>query len=254
MDEQSSEKTNLFDHLIEGHSFLKLSAIVFLVLCIFWSYFTSEMIGSWLSHITIETGPNNEYLTIYSPFEWVTTRWMIILQLSLISLMPLGSILMYRFAKSGLYPRERSYFASVLFLTISLVPVMVLLIWIYGIPLIFEFATEFNSSISVGEKYDAASIFSFGIGITWILLVWALTILVLSLSRIFGLVEDGNSRFRIRIVAISASVLVLTLPVEYDGLRLVISAAVSALADVISRMVPIAMPQWKEHRHSDTSV
>ena len=85
-------------------------------------------------------------------------------------------------------------------------------------------------------------------------MVWALTILVLSLSRIFGLVEDGNSRFRIRIVAISASVLVLTLPVEYDGLRLVISVAVSALADVISRMVPIAMPQWKEHQHSDTSV
>ena len=84
---------------------------------------------------------------------------------------------------------------------------MILIIWIYGIPYIFDLATEFNSSIGVGEKYDAASIFSIGIGITWVLLVWAITILILSLSRVFGLVENGNSRFRLRIVAISASLL-----------------------------------------------
>ncbi len=247
-------RTNIHRHLIDGHNFLKVNAIAFSMLCVFWSYFTSDMIEAWLSHITIETGPNNENLSIYSPFEWVMMRWEIVLLFSFVSLMPLASILIYRFAKPGLYPRERSYLLSVLFLTTTFVPVIILIIWIYGIPYIFEFATKYNSSFIVGERYDAVSIFSFGVGITWVLLVWALTILVLSLSRVFGLVEDGNSRFRIRIVAISASLLVLTLPVEYDGLRLVISIAVSALADGISRMVPVAMPQWTEHQHSDTPV
>ena len=254
MEEQAPETTNLHHHLTEGLDLLKVNAIAFSILCLFWSYFTSDMIETWLSHITIATGPNNENLSIYSPFEWVMMRWEIVLLFSLISLMPLSSILIYRFAKPGLYPRERTYLVSVLFLTTTLVPVMILIIWIYGIPYIFDLATEFNSSIGVGEKYDAASIFSIGIGITWVLLVWAITILILSLSRVFGLVENGNSRFRLRIVAISASLLVLTLPVEYDGLKLVISIIVSALADGISRMVPVAMPQWTEHQHSDTSV
>ena len=254
MNDQSSENNNLYHHLIEGHNFLKINAISFSILCIFWSYFTSDMIDAWLNQITIETGPNNENLSIYSPFEWVMMRWEIVMLFSLISIMPLASILFYRFAKPGLYPRERSYLVSVLFLTTTLVPLLILIIWFYGIPYIFEYTEEFNSSIFVGEKFDAASIFSFGIGITWVLLVWALAFLILSLSRIFGLVEEGNSRFRIRVIAISASLLILTLPVEYDGLRLVISISISVLADGISRIIPVAMPQWTEHQHSDMSV
>ena len=251
---ESSENNNLYYHLIEGHSFLKVNAIAFTILCVFWSYFTTDIIEAWLSHIKIETGPNNPNLSIYSPFEWIMLRWEIVILFSLVSIMPLSSILLYRFAKPGLYHRERGYLVSVLSMTTTLIPLLILTIWFYGIPYIFEYTKEFNSSINVGEKYDAASIFSFGIGITWVLLVWAITLLTLSFSRIFGLVQDGNSRFRVRVVAISASLLIITLPVEYDGLRLVISIAITVLADSFSKIIPVAMPQWTEHQHSDTSV
>ena len=91
----------------------------------------------------------------------------------------------------------------------------------------------------VSARYDAVSIISLGIGFSWILVIGVLTTLILSLSRFFGMVVDNESRIRIRILLISFSLILLSLPKTYDGLRIIISLLTVFFADSISRLTPI---------------
>ena len=91
----------------------------------------------------------------------------------------------------------------------------------------------------VSARYDAVSIISMGIGVSWILVIGTLTTLVLSMSRFFGMVVDNESRIRIRILLISFSLVLLSLPSTYDGLRIIISLLTIFFADSISRLTPI---------------
>jgi hypothetical protein len=91
----------------------------------------------------------------------------------------------------------------------------------------------------VSARYDAVSIISLGIGFSWVLVIGVLTTLVLSMSRFFGMVVDNESRIRIRILLISFSLVLLSLPKTYDGLRIIISLLTVFFADSISRLTPI---------------
>ena len=53
--------------------------------------------------------------------------------------------------------------------------------------------------------------------------------------------------------AISAGTLVLTLPVEFDGLRLLIAIVVVLLADMVSGLVPIYLPNSGESANFDAN-
>ena len=75
-------------------------------------------------------------------------------------------------------------------------------------------------------------------GLSWIIIVWSLTLVTLSLARIFGLVEMGEARLRMRILAISCGMLILTLPYEFDGLRILTALIVVISADRISSTAP----------------
>ena len=75
-------------------------------------------------------------------------------------------------------------------------------------------------------------------GLSWIIIVWSLTLVTLSLARIFGLVEMGEARLRMRILAISSGMLILTLPYEFDGLRILTALIVVISADRISSTAP----------------
>jgi len=91
----------------------------------------------------------------------------------------------------------------------------------------------------VSARYDAVSIISLGIGVSWILVIGTLTTLVLSMSRFFGMVTDNESRIRIRILLICFSLILLSLPSTYNGLRIIISLLTVLFADYISRLTPI---------------
>ena len=68
---------------------------------------------------------------------------------------------------------------------------------------------------------------------------FVLTTLVLSMSRFFGMVTDNESRIRIRILLICFSLILLSLPSTYNGLRIIISLLTVLFADYISRLTPI---------------
>jgi len=229
-------------HLDEMHGLVRILAICLCILCIFWSFMAEDIVSIWIGILPIESGPNNENLSVYAPFDWVQMRWEIIFMLSLVSLMPILSIQLYRFSRSGLFPRERNWLIAVLLLSTTIVPISIILVWLYAIPSLFELATGFGIPSSVGVRYDASSVISFAIGVSWVMVIWAVTVLALSLTRLFGLLSNGKTRFRNRMIAISAGTLILTLPIEFDGLRVLIGIIVVVFADFLSGFVPIYKP------------
>jgi Sec-independent protein secretion pathway component TatC len=225
-------------HFAELNKILRKSAILFLIFCIIWSSASHHIISAWLELLPIQTGVENESFFVYSPLDWLGVRWSTILLLSLISVLPYASLQIYAFSRIGLIPREQTWLKAVLVTSSAAVPLIIVLVWISGLPMLFEIADAAGTIDGVGVRYDAASVFSIALGASWILVIWALTVITLSLTRVLGLVELGSTRMRFRFLAISAGLLVLTLPVEYDGLRLLTAISVTYTADAISRTTP----------------
>ena len=173
--------------------------------------------------------------------------------LSIVSILPLMSVMSYKFAKPGLYPRERKWLISVLILTTAMVPISIFIIWAFGLPALFDLSMSHGVPEGVLVRYDAASIFSLGLGATWVLVVWSVTTTTLSLSRIFGMLHSGKTRFRNRMLAISTGIVILTLPVEYDGLKIVIAILTAISAEMVSQTAPVKMELWDPHANTEST-
>ena len=106
------------------------------------------------------------------------------------------------------------------------------------IPYYIEAGIQLDSISSVTPRYDASELFALASGISWILILTFTSTLFLSLSRLFGLVEEGRSRFRNRVFAIVGGLLILTLPEIFEGLRILVAISVLVTAELISRTVP----------------
>ena len=240
-------------HLEELNSIARKAAFVMLLLCIFWSFTANHVVSMWLEIVPLPTGPNNENLSVYGPFDWILMRWSVVILLSMVTMLPMVSVLTYKFAKPGLFPRERNWLIAVLILTTTVVPVSIIVIWAFGIPALLDFTRISGTPAGILIRYDAASIFSLGLGVTWVMVVWSVTTITLSLSRIFGMVSSGKTRFRNRLLAISSGIILLTLPVEYDGLKLLIAIMMVFLADVISQTAPVKMTLWGPDGNIDST-
>ncbi len=227
-------------HLADMHRLLRTSIIALGISCLFWSFFVSHIMSAWLDLLPLHTGPENENLSIYGPFDWIEARWSLVLVLAFTSAMPLTSILIQRFSHSGLLPSERSWLFSVLLISSILVPLLIIAVWAFVIPKLIGFVKIASSLDGVGISYDAASVFSLALGASWILIVWSLTVVSIGLARLYGLIEFAETRLRYRILIISGGTLVITLPVEFDGLRLLIAICITSSADAISRTIPVA--------------
>ena len=251
--DQNPENVNHSQHFEELHSIARKSALLFLIICIIWSFVCNQAISLWLDKSPLPVGPNNENLAVFEPFDWIQIRWSIVMLLSIVSILPLMSVMSYKFAKPGLYPRERKWLISVLILTTAMVPISIFIIWAFGLPALFDLSMSHGVPEGVLVRYDAASIFSLGLGATWVLVVWSVTTTTLSLSRIFGMVHSGKTRFRNRMLAISAGIVILTLPVEYDGLKIVIAILTALSAEMVSQTAPVKMELWDPHANTESS-
>ena len=252
-EDQNPENVNHSQHFQELHSIARKSAFLFLIICIIWSFVCNQAIFLWLEKSPLPTGPNNENLAIFEPFDWIQIRWSLVMLLSIVSILPLMSVMSYKFAKPGLYPRERKWLISVLILTTAMVPICILVIWTFGLPALFNLSMTHGVPEGVLVRYDAASIFSLGLGATWVLVVWSVTTATLSLSRIFGMVYSGKTRFRNRMLAISSGIVILTLPVEYNGLKIVIAILTAISAEMVSQTAPVKMELWDPHANTESS-
>ena len=241
----TSQFTNIFpssgiqEHLSDLNTIARRISFTLIVMCVFWSFSIDSMMTHWLGLLPLETDPNNEYMSIFGPFDWIQLRWAAVILLAFLSLLPLISIQAYSFASPGLYPSERNWLISVLILTTTITPIIIFLIWYHGIPVLFELSEVSGRPEGVLVRYDATAIFSIAMAISWLLVIWSVTTIFLSLTRIFGMINKGETRFRKRLLAISTGVIILTLPIEFDGLKIMIAILSAIISDFVSNSMPV---------------
>ena len=232
-------KRDFQEHLRDLNTIARRISFALIIMCLFWSFPIDHMITHWLGALSFDTIPNQENMSIYGPFDWLNLRWTAVIILAFLSLLPLISIQAYLFARPGLYPSERIWLISVLILTTIVIPIVIFLIWYQGLQFLFFLSETSGRPDGVLVRYDASSIFSIGIAISWVLGIWSVTTISLSLTRIFGITNNGELKFRKRLLAISTSVIILTLPIEFDGLRIIIAILSIILADLVSSSIPV---------------
>ena len=232
-------KRDFQEHLRDLNTIARRISFALIIMCLFWSFSIDHMITHWLSALSFDTIPNQENMSIYGPFDWLNLRWTAVILLAFLSLLPLISIQAYLFARPGLYPSERIWLISVLILTTIVIPIVIFLIWYQGLQFLFFLSESSGRPDGVFVRYNASSIFSIGIAISWVLGIWSVTTISLSLTRIFGITNNGELKFRKRLLAISTSVIILTLPIEFDGLKIIIAILSTILADLVSGSIPV---------------
>tara|TARA_B110000003_G_scaffold267830_1_gene296560 strand:- start:4197 stop:4916 length:720 start_codon:yes stop_codon:yes gene_type:complete len=225
------------EHFSELYKIIRTSAVIVIFFSLFFSFFVDDLIKYWLENLGLDY--QSISLSVYSPYDWITIKWAILLIFSISIVLPITSLQLRNFASPGLYPREQKWVSIVLLTSGLVVPFSIFLLWFFALPYGINFLNEVGIIDGVVARYDAVSIISIGIGISWILVIGISTFIILSLSRIFGIVEDNESRVRIRILLIGFSLIFLTLPETYEGLRILIAFFTVIFADYISRMTPI---------------
>ena len=225
------------EHFSELYKIIRTSALIVILFSLLLSFFVDDLIKYWLGNLGLDYQLIS--LSVYSPYDWINIKWAILLIFSISMVVPITSLQLRNFALPGLYPRERKWVSIVLLISSFVIPFSVFLLWFFVLPYGIIFLNEVGIIEGVVARYDAVSIISIGIGISWILVIGISIFIILSLSRIFGIVEDNESRVRIRILLIGFSLIFLTLPETYEGLRILIAFFTIFLADSISRMTPI---------------
>ena len=228
---------HLHTHFSELHSVLRKTSVLLILFAAMWTTTSTSIINEWSSSLSYADSGSG--MAIYSPMDWVEVRWTLVLLLSSLSVLPIFSILFYRFMRPGLYRDERKWVFTVLSCFSIIAPLATLAIWTVGVSAAFSLAESVGSINGVENRYDITQVVSLAIGITWILLVCSITAISLSMSRLLLGSEGNDTRFRIRLLLISAGILILTLPVVYDGLRLAISVVAILIADMSSKIMPI---------------
>ena len=241
MQSYQNDKMPFSEHFSELFRIIRFSALGVVIISIFLSFFIDDILNNWLKSLSLSA--DNYVFSVYSPYDWIDTKWALLLIFSIALIMPYTTFKIRNFALPGLYDMEKKWFTFSLLLSGVIIPILLYFIWFISLPFLVNYFDD-NGMVEGGTnivlaRYDAVSIISIGIGISWILVIGTLTTLVLSMSRFFGMVADNESRIRIRILLISFSLVLLSLPNTYDGLRIVISLLTIFFADSISRLTPI---------------
>ena len=225
------------EHFSELYKIIRISVLAIIFTSFFLSFHIDKLIQYWLENIGLDIELLE--LSIYSPYDWINTKWAILIIFSISIVSPISCIKLRNFASSGLYPREQKWLSIILFSSGLLLPLIMFIIWFLVIPFSINYFSQMGTIDGIVAKYDVVSIIHLGIGISWVFVIGISTFVVLSLSRIFGIVEDNESRIRIRVILISSSIIFLTLPKTYDGVRVFIALSTIFIADFLSRLTPI---------------
>jgi len=223
-------------HLFELLDIIKSKIILFIFFSITWSFFVEELISRWLHSIPL--GSSSLDLSIYGPYDWIEIQWSMVFLLSIITTMPFLSYSLLRFTSVGLLPKEKNWFFALLTFSLFIIPLTLIIVWSFFLPSFISSFDTLGSLEGVGNHYDASAIFKLTLGFSWILIIFSLTTISLGLARLFGVFDSQNSDMKLKIIILSSSIIILSLPNEYDGLRIIIALCVIYLSDIISRTIP----------------
>ena len=220
-------------HLEDLHSLIRRNTFVFLIASAVITIWVETILNNW----SLSQLPSGA-LSVYGPYDWIEMRFMAVIIIASVFSLQFFSLDLRLFANAGLLSNEKRWLDTYLILNAIIVPSILYWVWFSMIPYYIEAGIQLDSISSVTPRYDASELFALASGISWILILTFTSTLFLSLSRLFGLVEEGRSRFRNRVFAIVGGLLILTLPEIFEGLRILIAISVLVTAELISRTVP----------------
>ena len=224
-------------HLQDLYSIIRSTVILVAFCAIFWSFTSASILTEWI--LSFNFGDDSQNMAIYSPFEWIEIKWSFSILMSMISVIPVTSYLLLRFAKPGLYPQEYSWLRFVFLINSLLLPVLIFIIWFWIMPEMVNAVSSISELNNVSPRYDIAEISRLSLGITWIAIVSLILINSLTIARSTNSQIGIYSWIRPRLIIMCAGILILTIPATFDGLRIVISISIIILCDNLSRIVPL---------------
>jgi Sec-independent protein secretion pathway component TatC len=229
-------KKSVNQHLRDLVYLLRINLTLFIIFSFLWAFFIEDIISHWVNSLNISN--INSKLTIYGPYEWIEIQWSMIFVLSLISIMPFLSYSIFKFFKNGLLPSEKSWLSILLFFNLVMIPVSLLSIWFIILPnIINELSTEV-SIYGVDNRYDVTTIFKFTMGISWIFLIFSFSTISICLARLLGLFESNSNFLNEKIILLCASLIIVSLPDEFEGLKLIIAILIISMANLFSHTIP----------------
>ena len=125
------------------------------------SFFIQGLIERWIEVFSSEDALT---LTLYSPYDWNTTRWAPSILGGLILSFPLFCRGLYSFMESGLFERERNAIQK-LFFTVSLIVPTAILFIIYITPKVASLAVLSDEMDGVEAMIDPVSIAKFSLSL-----------------------------------------------------------------------------------------
>ena len=225
-------------HLQDLYSIIRSTVILIAIFSILWSLASTVLLAEWTHSFTFND--DSKSLAIYSPFEWVEIKWSFSILMSMTTVIPISSLMLFRFAKPGLYPHEYKWLRAVLLINSFMLPLLIFIIWFWFVPEMANTVSSLSDLDNVSPRYDVAEITKLAIGITWVTIVWAVLLNSLTIIR-FTNGEIGIYHWaRPRLIIICLGLLILTLPSTFDGLRILISASIILFCDFLSKFVPLS--------------
>ena len=227
----------LSNHFQDLYSIIRSTVILVTIFSILWSLASTAILTEWTHSFSFND--DSKGLVIYSPFEWVETKWSFSILMSMITVIPILSFMVFRFAKPGLYPHESKWLGRVLLINSFVLPLLIFIIWFWFVPEMASTASSLSEINNITPRYDVAEITKLAIGITWVAIVWVVLFNSLTIIR-FTNEEIGIYNWaRPRLIIICLGLLILTLPSIFEGLRILISTSVIVLSDLASKTVPL---------------
>ena len=227
----------LSNHFQDLYSMIRTTVILVTIFSILWSLASTAILTEWTHSFSFND--DSKGLVIYSPFEWVETKWSFSILMSMITVIPILSFMVFRFAKPGLYAHESKWLGRVLLINSFVLPLLIFIIWFWFVPEMANTASSLSEINNITPRYDVAEITKLAIGITWVAIVWVVLFNSLTIIR-FTNEEIGIYNWaRPRLIIICLGLLILTLPSIFEGLRILISTSVIVLSDLASKTVPL---------------
>ena len=227
----------LSNHLQDLYSIIRSTVILIAIFSILWSLASTVLLTEWTHSFTFND--DSKSLAIYSPFEWVEIKWSFSILMSMTTVIPISSFMLFRFAKPGLYPHEYKWLRAALLINSFMLPLLIFIIWFWFVPEMANTVSSLSDLDNVSPRYDVAEITKLAIGITWVTIVWAVLFNSLTIIR-FTNGEIGLYHFaRPRLIIICLGLLILTLPSTFDGLRILISGSIILFCDLLSKFAPL---------------
>ena len=101
----------LSNHFQDLYSIIRSTVILVALFSILWSLASTVLLTEWTHSFTFNDDSKN--LVVYSPFEWVEIKWSFSILMSMTTVIPISSYMVFRFAKPGLYPHEHRWLRAV---------------------------------------------------------------------------------------------------------------------------------------------